>query len=58
MIHKIKNLSRFNKQLGFNQVLPKTDQFFERCIMLPMNIFISDSDVDYVCETVVDFYKK
>ena len=46
------------RQLGFHQVLPDTERFFERCIMLPMNIFISDSDVDYVCETVVDFYKK
>ena len=45
-------------QLGFDQVLPDTDKFFKRCIMLPMNIFISDSDVDYVCESVVDFYKK
>lgn len=45
-------------QLGFNQVLPKTERFFERCIMLPMNVFISDSDVDYICESVLQFYKK
>ena len=46
------------RQLGFKQVLPNTERFFERCIMLPMNIFISDSDVDYVCKTVLDFYRK
>ena len=45
-------------QLGFNQVLPDTDKFFKRCIMLPMNIFISDSDVDYICESVSEFYRK
>ena len=45
-------------QLGFDQVLPDTDRFFERCIMLPMNIFISDSDVDYICESVTEFYRK
>ena len=45
-------------QLGFNQVLPDTERFFERCIMLPMNVFISNSDVDYICEVVVDFYRK
>jgi dTDP-4-amino-4,6-dideoxygalactose transaminase len=45
-------------QLGFNQVLPDTERFFERCIMLPMNVFISDSDVDYICETVTNFYRK
>ncbi len=45
-------------QLGFDQVLPDTERFFERCIMLPMNMFISDSDIDYICETVTKFYRK
>lgn len=44
------------KQLGFNQVLPKTDKFFSRCIMLPMNVFISNSDVDYITENIINFY--
>ncbi len=46
------------KQLGFNQVLPKTDKFFERCLMIPINMFISNDDIDYVCEKILDFYKK
>jgi dTDP-4-amino-4,6-dideoxygalactose transaminase len=45
-------------QLGFSQKIPKTDKFFERCIMLPMNIFISNEDVDYICEVVKSFYVK
>jgi dTDP-4-amino-4,6-dideoxygalactose transaminase len=45
-------------QLGFNQVLPNTDRFFERCIMLPMNVFISNSDIDYICEMVTKFYRR
>ena len=45
-------------QLGFDQVLPDTERFFERCIMLPMNVFISDSDVDYICEKVKQFYRR
>ena len=45
------------KQLGFNQVLPNTEMFFKRCIMLPMNVFISNDDVDYICEKVESFYK-
>ena len=36
------------KNLGFNQHCPKTDRFFDKCIMLPMNVFISDEDVEYV----------
>ena len=43
--------------LGFRQVLPKTDEFFKSCIMLPMNMFVSDNDVDYVCEMIINFYK-
>jgi len=46
------------KHLGFNQQLPNTDKFFERCIMLPMNIFISDEDVKYVCENIKRFYRQ
>jgi len=45
-------------QLGFDQVLPDTERFFERCIMLPMNVFISNTDVDYICESVTEFYRK
>ena len=44
------------KQLGFNQTLPKTEQFFKGCIMLPMNVFISNDDIDYICEKVNSFY--
>ena len=44
--------------LGFNQHCPNTDKFFERCIMLPMNVFISDDDVNYVCDKVTEFYRR
>ena len=46
------------KHLGFNQNLPNTDKFFKSCIMLPMNIFISDEDVEYICNTIRSFYRK
>ena len=45
------------KQLGFNQSLPKTENFFKRCIMLPMNVFISNDDIDYICDKVYHFYR-
>tara|TARA_Y100001980_G_C14555914_1_gene345660 strand:+ start:5298 stop:6410 length:1113 start_codon:yes stop_codon:yes gene_type:complete len=44
-------------ELGFDQHLPITDQFFKKCIMLPMNIFINNSDIDYVCEKINSFYR-
>ena len=43
--------------LGFTQECPRTDRFFERCLMLPMNVFISNDDVDYVCDKVIEFYR-
>ncbi len=49
-IHQFKNL-------GFTQSCPNTDNFFQRCIMLPMNVFITDDDVHYVCDKVIDFYR-
>jgi len=43
-------------QLGFSQTLPVCDNFFKKCLMLPMNIFISNEDVNYVCEKIIEFY--
>jgi dTDP-4-amino-4,6-dideoxygalactose transaminase len=44
--------------LGFTQRLPKVERFFERSIMLPMNMFISDNDIYYVCDSIKNFYRK
>ena len=38
--------------------LSNTDQFFERCLMLPMNMSLTNCDVDYVIESITDFYSK
>ncbi len=43
--------------LGFSCTLPRVERFFERCLMLPMNTFIDDDDVDYICESVTSFYR-
>lgn len=45
------------ERLGFTVSLPKVERFFQRCIMLPMNMFISDDDVHYVCDQVQSFYR-
>ena len=45
------------ERLGFTVKLPKVERFFERCIMLPMNMFISDSDVQYISDQVRAFYR-
>jgi dTDP-4-amino-4,6-dideoxygalactose transaminase len=44
------------EHLGFKISLPKVEKFFTKCIMLPMNYFISDDDVHYVCDKISEFY--
>jgi dTDP-4-amino-4,6-dideoxygalactose transaminase len=42
--------------LGFEQKLPRTELLFSRCLMLPMNMTVTDDEVDYVAETIREFY--
>jgi dTDP-4-amino-4,6-dideoxygalactose transaminase len=44
------------KELGFKTSLPKTDRFFTRCLMLPMNTTLADEDVDYIVDAIRQFY--
>jgi len=43
--------------LGFTQSLPKTDRFFERCLMLPMNMMVTEDDAAYIASKVREFYR-
>lgn len=51
-----KAVHQFEK-LGFTQSLPYTERLFERMLMLPMNISLTDDDVNYVCDCIIDFYR-
>lgn len=45
-------------KLGFGDLsLPYTDEFFEGCVMLPLNTSLSNEDVLFVCQKVQEFYK-
>lgn len=44
------------EKLGFRTSLPKTDAFFKRCFMLPMNTTLTDEDVDYIVQAIKTFY--
>ena len=48
-IHHLKNL-------GFTQSLPYTDRLFERLLMLPMNMSLSDDDVTFISGHIRRFY--
>lgn len=45
------------RKLGFTQSLPFTERLFERMLMIPMNMSLSDDDVNYVCDCIIDFYE-
>lgn len=42
--------------LGFTQNLPRTDAFFRRSLLLPMNHLLSDAQVDAVIGAVEEFF--
>jgi dTDP-4-amino-4,6-dideoxygalactose transaminase len=44
------------KALGFAQDLPRTDRLFQHMLMLPMNMALSDEDLEYVCDALRSFY--
>jgi dTDP-4-amino-4,6-dideoxygalactose transaminase len=44
------------KALGFNTVLPATERLFERCLMLPLNMTVTDEEVRYISRVITDFY--
>jgi dTDP-4-amino-4,6-dideoxygalactose transaminase len=46
------------KELGFTVKLPVTDKFFTRCMMLPMNVVVSDDELDYIVSAIRSFYGK
>jgi dTDP-4-amino-4,6-dideoxygalactose transaminase len=45
------------KGLGFNVSLPQTERFFERCLMLPMNMMVTDDEVHYIAASIRAFYR-
>jgi dTDP-4-amino-4,6-dideoxygalactose transaminase len=50
-VHQFENLK-------FNVSLPFTEKMFTRCLMLPLNLSMSNEDVAYVCEQIENFYRQ
>ena len=46
------------KKLGFSQTLPFTESLMSRMLMLPINMSITNSEVEYVSGKVREFYGK
>jgi dTDP-4-amino-4,6-dideoxygalactose transaminase len=45
-----------HKGLGFDVSLPATERLFERCLMLPMNMMVTNDEVGYIAEIIRNFY--
>jgi dTDP-4-amino-4,6-dideoxygalactose transaminase len=48
------------EKLGFGKGkfdLPNTDRFFDRCLMVPIHMALSDDKIDYVIDGIRSFYK-
>jgi dTDP-4-amino-4,6-dideoxygalactose transaminase len=44
------------RNLGFDQNLPRTDRFFARSLLLPMNHLLTDGQVAWVIDAVHEFF--
>ena len=44
------------RKLGFTQSLPVTERMMECSLMIPMNMSLTDDDVRYVCDCIINFY--
>lgn len=45
-----------NPALGLSGSCPRTEQLFERCLMLPLNIMVTEEQANCVVATIRDFY--
>lgn len=46
------------RRIGFDQELPVSEALMEKMLMLPMNMSVTDEEVDYVCDQIKDFYAR
>ena len=54
-VHQFANLGFDERQ--YSDRLYRTNEFFDGCFMVPMNTVLSDSEVGYIIENVINFYK-
>ena len=51
-----KNYQPQFEKLGFNQKLPFTERLFTRLLMIPMNMSVSNEDINYISDCIIKFY--
>ena len=46
------------ESLGFTVKLPKVEDFFKKCIMIPIWDYLTDEEVSYIADKIISFYRK
>ena len=46
------------ESLGFTVKLPKVEDFFKKCIMIPIWDYLTDEEVSYIADKITSFYRK
>ena len=44
------------RDLGFTQSLPYTESIMRMILLLPMNMSITNDEIDYICQRIREFY--
>jgi len=44
------------KKLGFDISLPFSEEVFEKMLLLPINMSVTDEEINYVCDKIQSFY--
>lgn len=44
--------------LGLRASLPRTEELFTKLLLLPMNLSLTDDQVDQICDTILEFYEQ
>ena len=47
-----------HESLGFNFKLPIVEDFFKKCIMIPIWDYLTDEEVSYIADKIIYFYRK
>ncbi len=51
-----KGIHQFSS-LGYKASLPFSEKVFSKMLLLPINMSVSNDDIDYVCEKILSFYR-
>ena len=51
------NFNNIKEAISPIRIVYVVENFFTKCLMLPMNVFVSDEDIFYICDSIKRFYK-